>query len=239
MTCPNDPESLAFGSEPGPFAPGQGEGCRAMAAKALGRPKDMEKREAILDAAQTLFAERGVDGAPIEAIAANSGVSKVTVYAHFRDKPAMLEAIVQRETDRLACQMAQTAAPDGTAEDRLVHFGLTLVGTLSEPCHLALDRALSLDAYRGTDLARRFFDAGPGRVRQLLAETMADLAARGEIVIDSPVAAAEDLLSLWFGFRKIEWRFGLDEPCAASHDIPVRRAVKLFLNACRPETPPG
>ncbi len=68
-----------------------------------GRPKDMEKRAAILDAAMSLFPARGYDGASVEAIAQAAGVSKLTVYSHFADKEALFGAAVAE-----CC--AQTAA---------------------------------------------------------------------------------------------------------------------------------
>jgi AcrR family transcriptional regulator len=54
--------------EPDPrIASRDGDDCGldAMALRSPGRPKDLEKRESILDAAQALFAERGLDGVPI------------------------------------------------------------------------------------------------------------------------------------------------------------------------------
>ena len=108
-----------------------------MALRLPGRPKDLEKREAILDAAQALFAQRGIDGCPIEAIAAQSGVSKVTVYANFGDKAKIFDAIVQRETDRLSRALACASAEGATLEARLTRFGTALVEMMTAPCHLA------------------------------------------------------------------------------------------------------
>ena len=51
-----------------------------------GRPKDPAKRLAILEAAKRLFMQNGYDGSSMDAIAAEAGVSKLTVYSHFTDK---------------------------------------------------------------------------------------------------------------------------------------------------------
>jgi AcrR family transcriptional regulator len=49
----------------------------------------------VLEAATELFAERGIDGTSMDAIAAASGVSKATVYKHWADKDALcLEVLV-------------------------------------------------------------------------------------------------------------------------------------------------
>ncbi|QYZ69777.1 TetR/AcrR family transcriptional regulator [Neotabrizicola shimadae] len=208
-----------------------------MTVKSPGRPKDLEKREAILDAAVHLFAEKGIQGAPIEAIAAASGVSKVTVYAHFGDKAAILEAIVKRETDRLSHELTAEIGGEGNLEDRLVRFGMALVNMLGEPCHQALDRALSLEAHRNSDVARRFFDAGPGRVRQLLASLLTEAMARGEIAEGDAVQSAEDLMSLWLGFGAMQRRFiDCGKSTAMETESTVRRAVRLYLRGSLPAT---
>ena len=215
----------------------EGEECGldAMALRSPGRPKDIEKRESILDAAQSLFAERGIDGVPIEAIAARSGVSKVTVYGHFGDKAKIFESIVQRETDRLTDQLSQSLNGEGPLEDRLIFFGTALIDMLTQPCHLALDRAVSMESQRNPDLGRRFFDAGPGRVRQMLTDILADALAQGQIAVDSPDYAAKDLLALWLGFNAMERRFiGGCTPDEAAIRHHITRAVRLFLKAHAP-----
>jgi TetR/AcrR family transcriptional repressor of mexJK operon len=206
-----------------------------MALRSPGRPKDLEKREAILDAAQALFAERGVDGVPIEAIAARSGVSKVTVYGHFGDKATIFDSIVQRETDRLKLALCQT--PSGSSlEDTLTRFGTALIQMLTQPCHLALDRAVSLEAQRNPDLGRRFFEAGPGQVRTMLTNLLRQAQEQGAVQLDDPECAAEDMLALWLGFDAIERRFCgsclPDEQVLQTH---VARAVRLFLKANAPD----
>jgi len=210
-------------------------GVEVMSLRSPGRPKDLEKREAILDAAQSLFAERGIDGVPIEAIAARSGVSKVTVYGHFGDKSKIFDSIVARETDRLTQSICGALSASGSLEDRLVGFGMALVDMLTQPCHLALDRAVSLESQRNPDLGRRFFDAGPGRIRQMLSDLLARARDDGQIDIDSPDNAAEDLLALWLGFDAIERRFcGGCIPEEAVLRTHVARAVRLFLKATAP-----
>ena len=210
-------------------------GDELMALRSPGRPKDLEKREAILDAAQSLFAERGIDGVPIEAIAARSGVSKVTVYGHFGDKAKIFDSIVQRETERLAQSICGALKSSGSLEERLTGFGMALIDMLTQPCHLALDRAVSLEAQRNPDLGRRFFEAGPGQVRRLLSDILLRAQVEGLFTFDDPARAAEDLLALWLGFDAMERRFcggcTPDETALKSH---VGRSVKLFLRAYAP-----
>jgi AcrR family transcriptional regulator len=60
------------------------------------REQAEETRGRVLDAAAVLFEARGYEGASIVAIAAEAGVSAETVYARFRNKRALLGALVER-----------------------------------------------------------------------------------------------------------------------------------------------
>lgn len=64
-----------------------------------GRPKDLEKRAAILAAAKRLFPDSGFEGTSMDAIAADAGVSKLTVYSHFRDKETLFTAAIRERCE--------------------------------------------------------------------------------------------------------------------------------------------
>ncbi len=56
-------------------------------------------REAILQAAETIFAEHGFDGARIDAIAEASGYNKTLIFRYFGDKVGLYAEVLKR-TDR-------------------------------------------------------------------------------------------------------------------------------------------
>ena len=59
---------------------------------APGRPKDLAKRQSILDAAKILFLSKGFASTSMDAVANLAGVSKLTVYSHFTDKETLFSA---------------------------------------------------------------------------------------------------------------------------------------------------
>lgn len=65
--------------------------------------------ESILDAAERLL-QRGLS-ATISAVSAEAGVSRVTVYSHFRDRQRLLEAVVERTVRRVMAAV-EPAEPD-------------------------------------------------------------------------------------------------------------------------------
>ena len=61
--------------------------------------------EAILTAAEAVFAEKGLQAARMEEIAASSGVAVGTLYNHFADRSALLEALVLSRRKALLGQL--------------------------------------------------------------------------------------------------------------------------------------
>ena len=55
------------------------------------------KREAILDAALSLFAERGYHGTSVPSIAKRAGVGAGTLYRYFENKEKLVNALFLRE----------------------------------------------------------------------------------------------------------------------------------------------
>lgn len=70
-------------------------------------------RRALLQAGAGLFAERGFDGVPIEAVAERAGVNKALISYHFRGKRGLYVAILE---STFAEVRARLSAVDGEAE---------------------------------------------------------------------------------------------------------------------------
>ena len=62
-------------------------------------------RNAILDAAEAVFAERGFHGARIQDIAERARIAVGTVYNHFSDKDEVLSALLEERTEGLLAQV--------------------------------------------------------------------------------------------------------------------------------------
>lgn len=200
-----------------------------------GRPKDAEKRAAIVAAARAIFFERGFEPASIEEIAAGAHVSKVTVYSHFGDKETLLEAVIRAEAAQIEQGLLRPQARGLPLPDVLNTLGETLLGFLTAPDMEACDRLLCVTAARHPALARRFYEAGPGHVHRQLARVLEAGMARGEIGADDPARAAEDLMGLWKGMLPVERRFGVHrEFGTAELATRVRRGTMLFLKAHAP-----
>jgi AcrR family transcriptional regulator len=62
----------------------------------VARPKSEAKRNAILDAATRLFAERGLTAAPTSEISKQAGVAEGTLFTYFKTKDDLINALYRR-----------------------------------------------------------------------------------------------------------------------------------------------
>jgi AcrR family transcriptional regulator len=81
------------------------------------------RRQAILKAALSVFAERGFEAARLDDVAARAGVAKGTLYLYFRDKEALFEALVRSAVSPIMEEVGRVAAlPDISAAKALETF---------------------------------------------------------------------------------------------------------------------
>jgi TetR/AcrR family transcriptional repressor of mexJK operon len=198
--------------------------------RGAGRPRDPAKYAAIVEAARESFFARGFHAATMEEIASAAGVSKVTVYSRFGDKETLFEEVIRAESARMAATFEERLAAGDKLEDQLNAFGLALAGFKFDKDHVAVDRVLMHEIAQIPALARRFCDAGPALCLGRLAGVLGEAAARGEIEIDDPTMAAEDLCGLWLGAGDMEVKLSLKPvPNADQLRAKVERATRLFL----------
>lgn len=64
------------------------------------RPSRDEVRQRLLDAATTVFAARGIDGASLSDVAAAAGLTKGAIYSNFAGKDELVLALMDHHIDR-------------------------------------------------------------------------------------------------------------------------------------------
>ncbi|HJZ62164.1 MAG TPA: helix-turn-helix domain-containing protein [Miltoncostaeaceae bacterium] len=90
-------------------------------------------RERILQAAERLFAERGVEAVSMDAIAEAAGVGKATLFRRFGDRAGLALALLdarERDLQGLMLRGDPPLGPGAPAEERLVAFIGALVDLL-------------------------------------------------------------------------------------------------------------
>ena len=83
--------------------------------------------ERILDAAGTMFVQRGIAGTGMADIAGAASCSRATLYRYFENRAALRQAYVNREALRVAAAVGRATAAIADPRERLVEVILTSV----------------------------------------------------------------------------------------------------------------
>jgi len=87
----------------------------------VARPKSEDKRNAILDAATHLFAERGLTAAPTSEISKQAGVAEGTLFTYFKTKDDLINALYREIKLELADAMMSDFPRKKNVGTRLRH----------------------------------------------------------------------------------------------------------------------
>jgi AcrR family transcriptional regulator len=87
----------------------------------VARPKSEDKRNAILDAATRLFAERGLTAAPTSEISKLAGVAEGTLFTYFKTKDDLINALYRDIKLELADAMMSDFPRKKNVRTRLRH----------------------------------------------------------------------------------------------------------------------
>lgn len=83
-----------------------------------GRPRDPVRVRRIMEAAQKHFNEHGLERASVDAIAADAGVSKMTLYNNFGSKEGLFHAVVRDRTAMVVADVPGAGALDPTEPEK-------------------------------------------------------------------------------------------------------------------------
>ena len=203
--------------------------------KKIGRPSDLAKRKAIAEAAAQSFFDVGFAASSIEQIAADAGVSKVTVYNHFGDKRGLFAAAVERECEKMRGHFSLDQMPAGSIRERLTVIGEAMHAFLHRPEMIQFERRIAAETEHEPALGKAFLEAGPWRMKQAFSAYLAFASESGELEIDDP---AEQFVSMCKGMGDLERRFGA-EVADEDNRRRIAGAVDVFLTAYGPGAADG
>ncbi len=141
-----------------------------------------QKHEAIVTGALEVFLDKGFVGASVDDVAARSGVSKQTVYKHFGDKERLFIDVVSSTIDKFGepfFQMSVNLKSSSELGRTLCELAHTLLDSVLEPHILRLRRLVISEVTRFPDLGKHYFEKGPRRGVETLAEIFKDFSERG------------------------------------------------------------
>jgi len=153
-------------------------------------------RQKVLEAARTLFAERGYEPATIRDIAKGAGMSTGAVFANFQDKAELFEAVLSEDMEKLAGTLKAAAAAETTLRSRLM-------AVLTAGYHGSLDQLPLVQAV----VARSWFQPVAAEMRtraavkalvMVVSDALQAGVREGELRQDADVRLLSDLIYVAF-----------------------------------------
>jgi AcrR family transcriptional regulator len=154
-----------------------------------------ERPQQIIDAALTIFGERGLAGARLEDIAKHAGLSKGTIYLYFPNKEELFREVV-RHTIVAQIERAERELADAskqTAWETLAHFVRGYWRFLRSPKFAALFRLIHAELSSFPDLVRFYAAEVVERWRRLVTGILERGIESGEFRDVDPEVAARML----------------------------------------------
>ncbi|POA24315.1 MULTISPECIES: TetR/AcrR family transcriptional regulator [unclassified Pseudomonas] len=200
-----------------------------------GRPKDPAKRRAILDAAKTLFLSHGYANTSMDAVAAEAGVSKLTVYSHFNDKETLFSSAVMAKCEEQLPPLFFELPAGIPVENVLLNIARGFHQLINSDESVNLHRLMMALGTQDPKLSQIFFEAGPERMVQGMERLLKRIDETGALSIDLPRNAAEHFFCLIKGAGNFRLLYCCGEPLSEeASESHVQEVVGLFMRAYRP-----
>lgn len=183
-------------------------------------------------AAQVLFLNNGYEGSSMDAIAAEAGVSKLTLYSHFKDKEALFGEAVKTTCETRLPRKLFVLEDGCSISEVLLGIGHAFQALVNSPESIGLHRVMVAMATQNPALSRMFFDAGPQRLLLDLEQLIVQANQHGMLSADEPMRAAEHFCSLIKGAAHFRLLIGYAElPDPEESARHVQDCIALFMRA--------
>lgn len=204
----------------------------------LGRPVDLTKDSAILDAARAAFLNQPYERVSMDNIAKRAGVSKVTIYAKYKSKEGVFIAAMDEACIQLQEQIGVHDHANETLETMLLGLGNGFMQMILAPEVAAMHKVMVRAADKQPSLPRQFFQTTVYPMLDTLAAALEASAAHGQIQCEDPKKSATQFIAMVQGIFRYEMEMGLSSGYDQSK-VPeyVASCVALFLRGHQAVTP--
>lgn len=197
-----------------------------------GRPKDEAKGSAILRAAGDCFLRHGLEGASMDAIAREAGVSKLTVYSHFQNKEALFKQVIRAKCGEFSPPESFLALAEQEPRRALTRIAASFMGLMLAPEVLAMHRLVTGESANSPKIAQLMYEAGPQPVMAAFAELLSAYDARGLLQVREPERAADHFFHMLKGDLHGRALLNIGKaPAEAEVKRHIEDCVEVFLRA--------
>jgi len=151
------------------------------------------RREAILQAAVSVFLERGYADASVDAVVERAGGSKATVYAMFGNKEGLFSAVLALCGDEFSASL-QTVPVCTSLRDSLRRIARAYLTMSIHPKRMAMFRMVAGESGQRPEGGDIFYRLGPRRALTMVGKFLRECADKGLLKTSEPELLADCFL---------------------------------------------
>jgi len=194
-----------------------------------GRPKSEEKRTAILHAAGDLFLSRGLAGTSMDAVSERAGVSKQTVYSHFKSKEDLFRNCIKNKVESFGFQ-EEDLPQDADLETVLILLARQFLNLIFDDEVVAMHRVVIGESASYPKISELFFETGPEKTINAVARYIAGQMACKRLERDDPHYVAVLFLGLVRADYQMQQLMGIQPELSEEDiDLHLNKVVRQFL----------
>src|SRR5271165_6729138 len=188
-------------------------------------------REAIVDAAERLFLERGFGSVTMDELAEAAGVARRTLYNQFASKEEIFREMLLRVSGQLEDAFPPGIETRGEVEDVLRLIARMILGLHKNPEYLGFLRMVVADSRQFPWIAEEFAAVMEPQTERL-ARYLAHLTAIDVLNCGNPTLAAHQFMGILNEFSLWPWMLGRERPAVPAEEV-VEETVRMFLRNYR------
>ena len=188
-------------------------------------------REAIVEAAERLFLERGFGAVSMDDLAVAAGVARRTLYNQFSSKEEIFREMLLRVSGQLEDAFPPGIETQGDVEHVLRQIARVIFDLHTQPEYLGFLRMVVADSRQFPWIAAEFATVMDPQAERL-SRYLAHMTALGVLDCRDPLLAAHQLMGMLNEFSLWPWLMGRDRIPVSTDDL-VDETIRMFLRHYR------
>jgi TetR/AcrR family transcriptional regulator of autoinduction and epiphytic fitness len=188
-------------------------------------------RQAIVEAAERLFLERGFGSVSMDELAEAAGVARRTLYNQFASKEEIFREMLLRVSRQLEAAFPPGIETQGDVENVLRLIAQVILDLHKHREYLGFLRMVVADSRQFPWIAQEFAAVMDPQTERLTG-FFADLTAVGTLDCRNPLLAAHQFMGLLNEFSLWPWMMGRENVSIPAEDV-VEETVGMFLQHYR------
>lgn len=188
-------------------------------------------RDAIVEAAERLFLERGFGSVSMDELAAAAGVARRTLYNQFSSKEEIFREMLLRVSRQFEDAFPPGVETQGGVEEVLLLIARRILELHKRPEYLGFLRMAAADSRQFPWIADEFAAVMDPQAERL-ARYLAHLTALGVLDCRNPLLAAHQFMGMLNEFCLWPWMIGRKSLPIAADEV-VEETIKMFLRHYR------